>query len=213
MDDDQQNESNVLIAWILGIAVTIAIAVSLIVGIVAGMGAGTGVASDAGAPAASSAPAAAAAAAATAAPASATTATGTATLAATTAATGGGDAAATEVETAPALATGPGVPELVRLYFDTGKSDLPPDAASSLAAIADWAKADASAKIGLSGFHDKRGDAAANAVLARSRAAAARDALVAAGVAAERIVMVKPQEAVGGDDDREARRVEVFPAQ
>lgn len=38
MDDEQQNEHNALLAWILGIAVTIAIAVSLITGILAAMG-------------------------------------------------------------------------------------------------------------------------------------------------------------------------------
>ena len=38
MDDDQQNEQNTLLAWILGIAVAIAIAVSLIIGVVAGIG-------------------------------------------------------------------------------------------------------------------------------------------------------------------------------
>jgi cytochrome c oxidase subunit 2 len=197
MDDDQQNEPNVLIAWILGIAVTIAIAVSLIVGIMAGVGGGSGVAGGTPIPAGAS----------TAADSSA----GAGASAAVT--TGDGTAAPAEVEVAPALATGPGVPDLVRLYFDTAKFDLPADAASMLAAIADWAKADASATIGLSGFHDKRGDAAANAVLARNRAAATRDALIAAGVPAGRIVMVKPQETTGGDDDREARRVEIYPAQ
>lgn len=209
MDDDQQNEPNVLIAWILGIAVTIAIAVSLIVGIVVGVGGGSGAAgtsATAGASiAAGGAPVPAGASTAADSPAGAG--------ASATVTTGDGAAAPAEVEVAPALATGPGVPDLVRLYFDTAKFDLPADAASTLAAIADWAKADASATIGLSGFHDKRGDAAANALLARNRAAATRDALIAAGVPAGRIVMVKPQETTGGDDDREARRVEVYPAQ
>lgn len=178
MDDEQQNEHNTLLAWILGIAITIAIAVSVIVGIVGAIGTGTGT----GAGKASTA--------------------------------GAADAAATaEVDVAPPVATGPGFPALARLHFDTGKSDLPADSAAQLAPIADWAKADAAARIGVSGFHDSHGDPAANAVLARNRAVAARDALVAAGVPAERIVMVKPQETTGGSDDREARRVDVYPAQ
>jgi len=41
MDDEQQNEHNALLAWILGIAVTIAVAVSLIIGIMAAVGSGS----------------------------------------------------------------------------------------------------------------------------------------------------------------------------
>lgn len=190
MDDEQQNEHNALLAWILGIAVTIAIAVSLITGIVAAMGGGSG-----GAPSAAATPAVAA-----------TPAAGTTPAVA-------GAAASTEVDVAPALATGPGLPPLLSFHFDTGRSDLPADATVQLAAIADWAKSQASAKIGISGFHDRHGDPAANALLARNRALATRDALLAAGVPGERIVMVKPQETTGGSDDREARRVDVYPAQ
>ncbi len=40
MDDEQNNENHTLLAWILGIAVTIAIAVSLITGIMVAMGNG-----------------------------------------------------------------------------------------------------------------------------------------------------------------------------
>jgi cytochrome c oxidase subunit 2 len=177
MDDEQNNENHTLLAWILGIAVTIAIAVSLITGIMVAMGSSSSV-----------------------------------TAGRATGAASGGAAATTEVEVAPDLATGPGYPALVRLHFDTARFDLPADAAARIAPIADWAKAGAAGKIGISGFHDRHGDAAANAVLARNRAAATRDALLAAGVAAERIVMVKPQETTGGGDDREARRVDIYPA-
>ena len=72
MDDDQQNEQHGLIAWILGIAVTIAIAVSLLVGIVGSMskpstggGAGAAAAGAGGAAAGASAPSAGAGAGAT----------------------------------------------------------------------------------------------------------------------------------------------------
>lgn len=190
MDDEQQNEHHALLAWILGIAVTIAVAVSLLVGILAAVGGGSTPSAKAPLPASTAAHADASAQA---------------------GATGSG--AAPEVDVAPALATGAGIPALASFHFDTGKFDLPADAAAQLAAIADWAKSDASAKVGISGFHDKHGDAAANALLARNRAVATREALLAAGVPAERIVMVKPQETTGGSDDREARRVDVYPAQ
>ncbi len=56
--------------------------------------------------------------------------------------------------------------------------------------------------------------------LAGDTSQAYRDAVIArvnwfrgmAGVPAGRIVMVKPQETTGGSDDREARRVDVYPA-
>ena len=170
MDDDQQNESNVLIAWVLGIAVTIAIAVSLIIGVVAALSGDK----PAQAPAA---------------------------------------AAAGEVDQAPAMATGPGVPQLVKFYFDTGKAELPADAGAQVQAIVDYAKSSPNTKIGISGFHDKTGDAAANLELAKNRAKASRAMLVSAGVPEDRLILVKPQETTGGADDREARRVEVYPAQ
>ncbi|MGE3864415.1 MAG: OmpA family protein, partial [Burkholderiaceae bacterium] len=120
---------------------------------------------------------------------------------------------AVEVDVAPALATGAGIPELVRFYFETGQAALPADANAQLAALIDWARGTAGARIGISGYHDKQGNAALNAELAKNRARAARQALLAAGVPAERVILVKPQETSGGADDREARRVEVYPAQ
>ncbi len=185
MDDEQQNEHQVLLAWILGIAVTIAVAASILIGVMSAMGSQ------------SAGPAQAALVAAPQADAAAT----------------GGSTAVAEVDVAPTPAAGPGYPAQVRLHFETAKFELAPDATAQLAAIAEWARGDASARIGISGFHDRHGDAAANAVLARNRAMATREALLAAGVPAERIVMVKPQETTGGDDDREARRVDVYPAQ
>ena len=61
----------------------------------------------------------------------------------------------------------------------------------------------------MSGFHDQTGNPALNADLAKQRAVAVRNLLVAAGVPEERIVLSPPAEAAGGSDDREARRVEV----
>lgn len=61
----------------------------------------------------------------------------------------------------------------------------------------------------LSGFHDPSGDAAHNAALAKARAEAVRDALVAAGVAGDRIKLRKPETTVGSGSPEEGRRVEV----
>ncbi|MBE0632313.1 MAG: OmpA family protein, partial [Burkholderia vietnamiensis] len=97
-------------------------------------------------------------------------------------------------------------------YFETGKSVLPADAKAAIAAAADYAKAHPDAKLALSGFTDKSGSADANAELAKRRAQAVRDALKAAGVAEDHIVLKKPETITGGADAKEARRVEIGPA-
>ena len=61
----------------------------------------------------------------------------------------------------------------------------------------------------LSGFHDPSGDPTRNAELAKGRAMAVRDALVAAGVAGERIKFRKPESTVGTGSAEEGRRVEI----
>lgn len=101
---------------------------------------------------------------------------------------------------------------LSTIYFETGKSTLPADAKSAIAAAADYAKAHPDAKLALSGYTDKTGSADANAELAKHRAQAVRDALKAAGVAEDRIIMKKPETITGGADAKEARRVEIGPA-
>jgi cytochrome c oxidase subunit 2 len=98
------------------------------------------------------------------------------------------------------------------VYFETGKSALPADAASAVQAAAAYAKAHPDAKLTLSGFTDATGSATTNAELAKTRAQAVRDALKAAGVAEDRIILKKPETITGGADAREARRVEISPA-
>jgi outer membrane protein OmpA-like peptidoglycan-associated protein len=107
----------------------------------------------------------------------------------------------------------PAKPETVSLYFDTGKSAVQADAGKLLSNIIAYGNASPDSKIQLSGFHDKRGNAAANAELAKSRALAVRELLKKAGLAEDRVIMVKPQELVGDADDKQARRVDVAVAQ
>jgi K(+)-stimulated pyrophosphate-energized sodium pump len=122
--------------------------------------------------------------------------------------------AITEVDTAPALATGAGYPETTSLFFDSGKINLPADASRQLEAVVAWSKTSPNTKIGISGYHDKAGDPAANAVLAKNRALGARELLLSAGVPEDRIVLVKPQSTDGGGpEDKQSRRVDVYPAQ
>jgi len=120
------------------------------------------------------------------------------------AASGGADQASAA---APATAALP-----ASIYFDIGKSDLPADAKDAIAAAADYAKAHPDAKLTLSGYTDASGNAITNAELAKHRAQAVRDALKAAGVAEDRIILKKPETITGGSDAKEARRVEIGPA-
>jgi K(+)-stimulated pyrophosphate-energized sodium pump len=155
-------------------------------------------AAPAAAPAASSAPAAAAPAA-PAAPAPAAAAAPAATA----------PAAPAPAATAAAPAAPAASKPQVKVYFETSKTSLADADKKNLMAIADYAKANAGAKFGISGFHDATGDKAKNADLAKQRAFAVRDALKAAGVAEDRLILQKPQEMTGGADANEARRVEV----
>jgi cytochrome c oxidase subunit 2 len=98
------------------------------------------------------------------------------------------------------------------VYFDTGKSTLPDDAKAAVSAAADYAKAHPDAKFTLSGFTDATGSADVNAKLAKSRAEAVRDALKAAGIAEDHIILKKPETVTGGSDAKEARRVQISPA-
>ncbi len=119
-----------------------------------------------------------------------------------------------EVDVAPAVATGADYPTTVSLYFDSGKISLPADTAGQIAKIVEWSKSGPNTKVGLSGYHDKAGDPAQNAALAKNRAFNAREALLSAGMPEDRIIMVKPQSTDGGGpEDKTARRVDIYPAQ
>jgi ammonium transporter, Amt family len=104
----------------------------------------------------------------------------------------------------PALAQSP-----LQINFETGKTALPAGAKVSIDAAVASVKDKADAKLGISGFTDKTGDAAANAELAKQRAFAVRDALKAAGVAEDKIVLQKPDQVMSAGSPDEARRVEI----
>jgi cytochrome c oxidase subunit 2 len=128
----------------------------------------------------------------------------------------GTQAAASGAEASGAQAAASGAAQAASLpasvYFDIGKSTLPADAKDAIAAAADYAKAHPDAKFTLSGYTDASGNANANAELAKRRAQAVRDALKAAGIAQDRIILEKPETITGGTDAKEARRVEIRPA-
>lgn len=101
-----------------------------------------------------------------------------------------------------------GVPAAVKIFFETGKSEVPASAATDVAPIAMYLKANSTATVAVSGYHDASGNADVNAEVSKERAKAVRAVLVAAGVEESRVVLDKPQVSLGGND-ADARRVEV----
>lgn len=98
---------------------------------------------------------------------------------------------------------------LVKFYFESGKAELPAGAPDELAKVIAKLNEDPSKLVLLSGYHDETGGAAVNAEVAKARAVAVKDALIAAGLAADKVKMRKPAVTLGGADPAEARRVEV----
>ena len=94
------------------------------------------------------------------------------------------------------------------LYFDVAKADLPGDAPVAMEAIAKALAEQPTRRVILSGFHDATGDPAFNADLAKRRAVAVRDALIAGGVDPARVQLRKPESTLGDGTNQEARRVE-----
>ena len=98
---------------------------------------------------------------------------------------------------------------LVKLYFESGKAELPANGAEEVAKVVAKLAEDGAKIVLISGYHDETGGAAVNAEVAKARAGAVKDALLAAGVPADKLAMRKPAVTLGGGDAAEARRVEV----
>jgi outer membrane protein OmpA-like peptidoglycan-associated protein len=96
---------------------------------------------------------------------------------------------------------------IVKFYFASAKAEI---AAGANEALVDVVKLGAAGQsVRVSGFHDATGDLAMNQELAKQRAMAVRDTLVALGVAVDKIELVKPEAMTGTGSNAEARRVEV----
>ena len=98
---------------------------------------------------------------------------------------------------------------LAKVYFAIGKAELDEADKGVVGKTLEALGANPKAIVLLSGFHDPSGDPAKNAELAKQRAKAVRDALVAGGVAADRIKFRKPESTVGTGSPEEGRRVEL----
>lgn len=99
---------------------------------------------------------------------------------------------------------------LLRVFFDTGKTEVAPEFADKAKALVAYLQGNPDAKAVISGFNDPTGDPAKNAELSKHRAEAVKAALEAAGVPADRAVLEKPAEASDtGATNAASRRVDV----
>jgi outer membrane protein OmpA-like peptidoglycan-associated protein len=101
-----------------------------------------------------------------------------------------------------------------KVYFDVGSPNIEGPSAATLAQAVIAVKNQGIA-VDITGYTDKTGDAAANELLAKQRAEAVRDRLIAAGVPEGKINMKPPFSitTTGTGSDAEARRVEITVAQ
>jgi peptidoglycan-associated lipoprotein len=76
------------------------------------------------------------------------------------------------------------------IFFDYDNYDIRPDAQATLAKDADFLNSHSRIKIVIGGYCDERGSDEYNLVLGQNRAQATKTALVAAGVAADRIRVI-----------------------
>lgn len=103
-----------------------------------------------------------------------------------------------------------GMPVL-RVFFDTGKTDVSSEFASKATALVEFLTSNPDAQAIVSGFNDPTGDVARNAELSKQRAQAVKAALESTGVAADRVVLEKPAETEGtGVTNAASRRVDVM---
>jgi membrane fusion protein (multidrug efflux system) len=98
------------------------------------------------------------------------------------------------------------------VFFEPSRTSLDATARARLLGVAEAMKARPELRVELHGYVDASGDARRNKTLAKERAQSVRDALVAAGVPRERIVLEAPADIVGGASPALARRVEVVLA-
>jgi outer membrane protein OmpA-like peptidoglycan-associated protein len=100
---------------------------------------------------------------------------------------------------------------LVKVYFDTGKSQVVEAFTPAAGTLKTYLEANPGSGLGVSGYNDPTGNAKANAELSKNRAQAVQAALVGAGIPATSIELIKPEATTQTQVTKEeARRVEVY---
>lgn len=95
-----------------------------------------------------------------------------------------------------------------QVYFESGEANIDSEDRREIARMAQSSKAEGR-PIAVTGHTDRSGDQTQNLELAKNRATAVRDALVAEGVSESNIEMAPPAVVTGAGTDREARRVDI----
>lgn len=96
-----------------------------------------------------------------------------------------------------------------RVYFELDSAKLGAEALGELAKVAAYLKSRADILVTITGYTDKTGTHAYNVVLAKERAKAVRKALLERGVKPGQVSLKAPANITGGDDNKDARRVDV----
>ena len=122
------------------------------------------------------------------------------------------------VAEAPAIPQGAGIIAVVvvgkpklSVYFDTAKADVTPDLPNEVGPLKAYMEANPTARLGVSGYNDPRGNAAFNAELSKNRAQNVAAELAKLGLPADRIDLIKPADPTDKDDPLDvARRVDIY---
>lgn len=96
------------------------------------------------------------------------------------------------------------------IHFESASATLPADAQKAIATVVEALKAAEGRRVLLAGYHDPTGNIDFNRDLAKRRALGVRDALIAQGVPAQRIILRRPEQTTGSGNNAEARRVEIL---
>lgn len=138
----------------------------------------------------------------------------------------GGDTGVSALVAAPIRASGPassgtaaingmvntpaatGTQPATTLRFATSSATLDGSATAAIAGVV-ATLTDGKARVAITGYADRTGSHDANVALAKARALTVRDALVAAGLAPDRIQLREPLDVIGSGPDDEARRVDL----
>ena len=94
------------------------------------------------------------------------------------------------------------------IHFESASAALP--AQQALTTVVEALKAAEGRRVLLAGYHDPTGNIDFNRDLAKRRALGVRDALIAQGIPAQRIILRKPEQTTGSGNNAEARRVEIL---
>ena len=96
------------------------------------------------------------------------------------------------------------------IHFESASATLPADAQKAIATVVEALKAAEGRRVLLAGYHDPTGNIDFNRDLAKRRALGVRDALIAQGIPAQRLILRKPEQTTGSGNNPDAHRVELL---